>query len=58
MLVLGVWIGLIDMSPLWGYGLFVCPVFYKHVAPLGLKPSPPRSLVFPFSQRSQRSVPS
>ena len=25
------------MSPLWGFGLFVCPVFYKHVAPLGLR---------------------
>ena len=25
-----------DMSPRWGFRIFVCPVFYKHVAPLGL----------------------
>ena len=27
----------INMSPLWGFGCLVYPVFYKHVAPLGLK---------------------
>ena len=26
-----------DMSPLWGFKIFVCRVCYKHVAPLGLK---------------------
>ena len=26
-----------DMSPLWGFGVFVCPVCYIHAAPLGLK---------------------
>ena len=26
-----------DMSPLWGLMIFACRVFYKHVAPLGLK---------------------
>ena len=25
-----------DMSPLWGFGVFVCPVCYIHAAPLGL----------------------
>ena len=27
------------MSPLWGFGYLVYAVFYKHVAPLGLKAS-------------------
>ena len=34
------------MSPLWGFGCLVYPVFYKHVAPLGLKT---RFLVFQSS---------
>ena len=24
------------MSPLWGFGAFVYPVYYTHIAPLGL----------------------
>ena len=24
------------MSPRWGFGIFACPVRYKHAAPLGL----------------------
>ena len=29
------------MSPLWGFKMFVCRMFYKHVAPLGLKADAP-----------------
>ena len=40
------------MSPLWGFKTFGCPVFYKHVAPLGLKAAMHLSplLTFPLSR--------
>ena len=45
------------MSPLWGFKTFVCPVLYKHAAPLGLNTSTLLRLCVKYSFHSCRLAP-
>ena len=45
------------MSPLWGFRILGCPVFYKHVAPLGLNTSTLLRLCVKYSFHSCRLAP-
>ena len=45
------------MSPRWGFRILGCPVFYKHVAPLGLNTSTLLRLCVKYSFHSCRLAP-